>query len=1074
MRQRLVAVSEGRGAVIIAEGTPGSGRSRFLNACVLEAKLLGRCVVQVDSGDSGPNGYGAARSICNQLFAFNPRAAQRAARAEASLLAHVLDPDLVGAEPRDETPTRQQLVTALRDFVVAAARDQDLVVAVDDFDRIDAESASLMVSLAQRAERRAECLIVTVDAQGSGSAALDMLRRQAETLSLPPFTAEQTEQLIQSVFGDVKHSLLLARRMHSVAAGNPRALLQLASHLVEQGTVRYEAGTFVLPDRLLEQDLPRSVGEALRRRLDALDPDARELGCVLSLTDPRELPTSAYSELTTHGDRGRTFRAIDRLVRAELLVPEGERYRLGDSTWRAVVDASLSGEQKQAFHARLSAMLEANGTVNRRAFHLMRSGDPEAAMRVLLAQYIKDPHEPRDPLEDYVPGILDLLEEVADASDTLNIPAALKVELRMKTIGASQFVGDVARFERLAPPLLERLKRESGLADYEELSSMAPGERLPEAFRRVQERFDATPERERGLSLFEAMREVSRLCVMHSGVVGIALDNTILDRVPDLTPLAALSPAIGAIKQMIDSSRLVVQGRSFRARQSLLALIERLEEPDGAGLGELYRRSMRFGSLYLVGLIEAGMGLPDAGRRVKDLEAVPGHRVNAQRVHMTAHLMRGDVEEAAVAQRRAELVLLQDGQHIRYPGTTARTEMHVYAVLQDLGALKEVTERLAQTARTYPNWSVYADVGRYHYRRIQGDFKGALDALRPALTAEPLKHREWPGIAAAHVQGLADVGRTEEALSFGEKYMDVCRREDLLPGLWHVSQAMAVALLAAGKAREAAVMVDRLIEEAIASDVRGLMLGTLYELRARTAIVERNQSEFVRFSALCQDEYRPDRVPALAAKFQRLQRDAERAGVAQTHSPAPVGDETDLVTLHTLVTTAHSRMMECVDTKTRAECILKILTEHMAPKAAFLYGVVDGGIQLLGALPRATPPDSLGRLVQEYFESEAELDDAHTMTGMIDEEFAGDGEGADETRLRMTRKFGGPRLLSHGGTYIQPIALVATQNGEPRIAAIAALQVEPEKSATPPGPLIEVLARALLATDGAMTLVQRP
>ena len=70
------------------------------------------------------------------------------------------------------------------------------------------------------------------------------------------------------------------------------------------------------------------------------------------------------------------------------------------------------------------------------------------------------------------------------------------------------------------------------------------------------------------------------------------------------------------------------------------------------------------------------------------------------------------------------------------------------------------------------------------------------------------------------------------------------------------------------------------------------MLGTLYELRARTAIVERNQSEFVRFSALCREQYRPDRVPALAAKFQRLHWDAERAGIAQTHSAAPVDGET--------------------------------------------------------------------------------------------------------------------------------------------------------------------------------------
>src|SRR5262249_26677664 len=157
------------------------------------------------------------------------------------------------------------------------------------------------------------------------------------------------------------------------------------------GIVQYEAGSFVLPDRVLEQHLPESLGEALARRLDALDPDALELGCALALTDPRELHTGSYVQLTSHSQRGRTFRAIDQLVRAELLVSEGDRYRLGDGIWRTIVEARLPEEQKRQYHARLARLFEPAGTVNRRALHLMRGGAPEAAIRVLLAQYLRDP-----------------------------------------------------------------------------------------------------------------------------------------------------------------------------------------------------------------------------------------------------------------------------------------------------------------------------------------------------------------------------------------------------------------------------------------------------------------------------------------------------------------------------------------------------------------------------------------------------------------------------------------------------------------------------------------------------------
>src|SRR4029077_7959209 len=97
----------------------------------------------------------------------------------------------------------------------------------------------------------------------------------------------------------------------------------------------------------------------------------------------------------------------------------------------------------------LARVFAPGATVDRRAYHLMESAQPEAAIRVLLAQYLKDPNEPRDPLEDYVPGMLDLLERAAQAAGTLRIPAPLDVELRMKTAGASQFMGDLTRFLRI-------------------------------------------------------------------------------------------------------------------------------------------------------------------------------------------------------------------------------------------------------------------------------------------------------------------------------------------------------------------------------------------------------------------------------------------------------------------------------------------------------------------------------------------------------------------------------------------------------------------------------------------------
>jgi hypothetical protein len=109
--------------------------------------------------------------------------------------------------------------------------------------------------------------------------------------------------------------------------------------------------------------------------------------------------------------------------------------------------------------------------------------------------------------------------------------------------------------------------------------------------------------------------------------------------------------------------------------------------------------------------------------------------------------------------------------------------------------------------------------------------------------------------------------------------------------------------------------------------------------------------------------------------------------------------------------------------------------------------------------------------MQEFLESELELD-GRTMTGFIDQDGLDDGETGFKTFMQKTAKLAGPRVIRHGGTHIQPIALITSQNGEPQITGIAALQVRSGAVAAPPAMLLEVLAKALLGNDNA-TVVAR-
>jgi serine/threonine protein kinase len=69
MRRYTSALCNGRGRAVLIDGPPGVGRTRFLDACVLEGKLAGAAVIRADPTDSLSGEFGAARALGRRLLA---------------------------------------------------------------------------------------------------------------------------------------------------------------------------------------------------------------------------------------------------------------------------------------------------------------------------------------------------------------------------------------------------------------------------------------------------------------------------------------------------------------------------------------------------------------------------------------------------------------------------------------------------------------------------------------------------------------------------------------------------------------------------------------------------------------------------------------------------------------------------------------------------------------------------------------------------------------------------------------------------------------------------------------------
>ncbi len=104
VRKHMLKAARRRGATLLIEGPAGVGRSRFLNACVLEAKVAGATVLKADASDAHAGNWAAVRALASHLVDELPQLALQAAKPYLPVLGHIL-PELLGkAAPRASAP----------------------------------------------------------------------------------------------------------------------------------------------------------------------------------------------------------------------------------------------------------------------------------------------------------------------------------------------------------------------------------------------------------------------------------------------------------------------------------------------------------------------------------------------------------------------------------------------------------------------------------------------------------------------------------------------------------------------------------------------------------------------------------------------------------------------------------------------------------------------------------------------------------------------------------------------------------------------------------------------------------
>lgn len=1027
-RRRLAQARAGAGSAVLVEGPRGVGRSRFLDACVLDAKLAGAIVLRADATDSVSGDYGAARALASQLIDAAPESAKTMTGPDRSVLAALVPALREEADASQEgNPGRPGLQPALRAWFARIAKQRPLVVALDDVHEVDLPSASFVALLAREAGSSPLVVVATRPTEGGGqkSKAIELLEASSRAASLGPLSVQRTERLARALFGDVPNVEAVAARIHAVSGGLPRNVMHLAQHLVDAKIARYDAGTWVLPRELGDGDLPADMTAARAARVAACSEGARSLAHAFALA-----PDGVYSFdecvlLSEEQDGAPLMAALDELIQAEIVVPASRDFGLARG-FREALRQSVDPAAAPLLHGRIARVLQRrNGEETRLARHLFDAGEVKRGLDVLVEFSERSVEATVNNMEAFTrlfqslpEDWLDVFDRAIDLCDVVpGRPRRDRIMLIIRVTGIlSQLPIDAGKYFE---PLFAQLRRDSGLdlweaaADVTDVRARLQGALGGAAARHAQGDAAGT--------VFDpkaAIVHLGRAVAAAAGVVSSCLAVDLVSILPPLGPFAPLAPALSSWQALVDGLGARVTGRTDLARSRYEKQLARLAAPDRAGLDETYQRTQQLGIALVLGTIEAPLGLDATLARARVLEASPLHEINAKRIRMLYHLWLGNLTEAERLRGEAEVLTVERARRRTNEGAHLPRELQAHALAEDLTRVKRTIGAIEPLARTAHGWVPVLHRARAAYELTRGSLDRALAEIDAGLGAmAPAGHPIWPDAAGARVTILLAAGRVEEARAAGEAYVAEAVRRELGYETSYVRMPLAVAHARLGDAHAAARHCDEVDTTFRSIGTRGMNLGLACEARARVALELGDREGFARHAAAVAEHFRTTTSPALAAKYQRLMREAQRREPGRDAGGAWRVDGAE-------VETAVQALESCATPEERLTRALALLLEHSGASKGFLLTPDDVQLVVSARVGEDEAPVDALAAAQRLWDEQRRLANATDVTAASEAESV--FEGTREASYH-------PVLLSHevpGGMVLTGVVLACPVAGE--------------------------------------------
>ncbi len=346
LRARVAGLADGHGGVVILRGDAGTGKSRLAREATADADvpvLSGRAV----PGDS-PVPFRPLTEAFLAALRGRPLPSDPSLAGFEGQLARLM-PGWTSAAPLDDSPVL--LGEAIVRLLIVLAAGRPCVLVLEDLHWADPETLAVVEYLADALRDEPILCLATARPGGASGGLLERLvqRDPGAVVAVEALNDATVDEMIAACLATTGRPAGLSEFVLQHSDGNPFTVEELLAGLVA-------AGTLVRTDKRweiagpLNPAVPASLRDSIRRRLDTLDPTARQvLGAAALLGrqfDWELLPGIADVD-------GRTVVDAMRAAVAEQLVEtDGDGFRFRHALTREAVLADLLPPERRTLAAR--------------------------------------------------------------------------------------------------------------------------------------------------------------------------------------------------------------------------------------------------------------------------------------------------------------------------------------------------------------------------------------------------------------------------------------------------------------------------------------------------------------------------------------------------------------------------------------------------------------------------------------------------------------------------------------------------------------------------------------------------